>query len=161
LVVVNQSLPSGVRAPPGCDEVSDAVAVFIPSETVVTNGTVRPFATEVRIPPGAKEIEFHYTALSLAVPERVRFKYRLEGYDEDWVDAGSRRVAYYSNLRPGRYRFRVVASNDDGVWNNQGAFANILLEPRFYQSSAGWSKRRQRSCGRARGNWSNSPTTMR
>jgi diguanylate cyclase (GGDEF)-like protein len=103
-------------------------------ETVVTDGKVRPPAAEVSIPPGARDIEFHYTALSLTVPERVRFRYRLEGYNEDWVDAGSRRVAYYSNLPPGRYRFRVIAANDDGVWNEQGAATNILLEPRFYQT---------------------------
>jgi diguanylate cyclase (GGDEF)-like protein len=103
-------------------------------ETVITDGTVWPLAAEVRIPPGARDIEFHYTALSLAVPERVRFKYRLEGYNADWVDAGSRRVAYYSNLRPARYRFHVIAANDDGVWNEQGASINILLAPRFYQT---------------------------
>ncbi len=103
-------------------------------ESVVMDGTVQPLASEVRILPGAKALEFHYTALSLSVPERVRFKYRLEGYDEDWVDAGSRRVAYYSNLRPGHYRFHVIAANDDGVWNEQGASTKILLEPRFYQT---------------------------
>jgi hypothetical protein len=54
--------------------------------------------------------------LSLLIPERVRFKYRLEGYDHDWVDAGTRRAAFYTGLSPGKYRFHVIASNDDGVW---------------------------------------------
>ena len=103
-------------------------------ETVVTDGTVRPIAAEVTIPPGTRDIEFHYTALSFVIPERVRFKYRLEGYDTDWVDAGPRRVAYYSNLRPGSYRFRVIAANNDGVWNEQGASVDIRIEPRFYQT---------------------------
>ncbi len=103
-------------------------------ETVVADGVTRPFSGELAIPPGMKAIEFHYTALSFRVPERVRFKYQLEGYDHEWVDAGSRRVAYYTNLSPGKYRFRVIACNDDGVWNEQGASVNILLEPRFYQT---------------------------
>jgi len=65
--------------------------------------------SEIQIPASKDKIEFHYTALSLLVPERVRFKYRLEGYDHDWVDAGTRRVAYYNNLSPGKYRFQVIA----------------------------------------------------
>jgi len=64
----------------------------------------------------------------------VRFKYRLEGYDGEWVDAGSRRVAYYTNLPPGEYRFQILASNDDGLWNNLGAQVNIVLKPHFYQT---------------------------
>jgi len=103
-------------------------------EAVVADGVARPLANQVAIPPGTRDIEFHYTALSFRVPERVRFKYRIEGYDDDWIDAGSRRVAYYSNLRPGRYRFHVIAANDDGVWNEQGAFIPVLIEPRFYQT---------------------------
>jgi len=78
--------------------------------------------------------EFHYTALSLLIPERVQFRYKLEGYDRDWVDPGLRRVAYYTNLPPGNYRFRVIASNDDGVWNETGAAVSFRLLPRFYQT---------------------------
>jgi diguanylate cyclase (GGDEF)-like protein len=103
-------------------------------ETVVADGVTRPFSGDLAIPPGMKAIEFHYTALSFRVPGRVRFKYQLEGYDHEWVEAGSRRVAYYTNLSPGKYRFRVIASNDDGVWNERGASVNIRLEPRFYQT---------------------------
>jgi GGDEF domain-containing protein len=66
----------------------------------------------------------------------VRFKYQLEGFDAGWVDAGWRRVAYYNSIPPGRYRFRVIASNDDGVWNLQGASAAFILEPHYYQT--GW-----------------------
>ena len=89
---------------------------------------------EIRIPADKDKIEIHYTALSLLVPERVRFKYRLEGYDRDWVDAGTRRVAYYNNLAPGKYRFRVIAENDDGLWNMEGASSSFILEPHYYQT---------------------------
>jgi PAS domain S-box-containing protein len=80
-------------------------------------------------------LEIHYTALSLISPERVRFRYRLEGFDHEWVDAGTRRVAYFTNLPPGSYRFRVVACNNDGVWNLAGASFSFKLAPRFYQAA--------------------------
>ncbi len=80
------------------------------------------------------KLEFHYTALSLSFPDRVRFRYRLEGFDPDWVDAGARRVAYYTNLAPGNYRFRVIACNNDGLWNEQGATFELRARPRFYQT---------------------------
>ena len=90
---------------------------------------------EIQIPADKDKIEFHYTALSLQVPERVRFKYRLEGYDHDWVDADTRRVAYYNNLKPGKYRFQVVAENDDGMWNMDGASLTFILAPHYYQTT--------------------------
>jgi len=83
---------------------------------------------------GSKDFEIHYTALSLAVPERVKFKYRLFGFDNGWVDAGTRRTAYYTNLSPGSYRFQVIACNNDGVWNEQGASLAFRLLPHFYQT---------------------------
>ena len=89
---------------------------------------------EIQIPADKDKIEFHYTALSLRVPERVRFKYRLEGYDHGWVDADTRRVAYYNNLKPGKYRFQVVAENDDGLWNMDGASVSFVLAPHYYQT---------------------------
>ena len=82
-----------------------------------------------------RSIEFHYTALSYLFPNRVRFRYQLEGFDSDWVDAGSRRTAYYTNLPPGSFRFRVVACNNDGVWNQAGASFAFTANPRFYQTS--------------------------
>ena len=84
--------------------------------------------------PGARDFAFRYTALSFTTPEKVRFKYRLEGFDRDWIDAGGRRTAYYTNLAPGNYRFRVMAANDDGVWNEAGAAFDFYLMPRFYQT---------------------------
>jgi ligand-binding sensor domain-containing protein/serine phosphatase RsbU (regulator of sigma subunit) len=86
------------------------------------------------VPAGSQDFAFAYTALSFTTPEKVRFKYRLEGFDRDWVDAGARRIAYYTNLSPGNYRFRVIAANDDGVWNEEGATIAFHLLPRFYQT---------------------------
>jgi signal transduction histidine kinase/ligand-binding sensor domain-containing protein/DNA-binding response OmpR family regulator len=86
-----------------------------------------------RIPTG-NHLEFHYTALSFLFPERVRFRYILEGFDREWVEAGARRVAYYTNLPPGSYRFRVAASNSDGIWSESGASFAFELSPRFHQT---------------------------
>ncbi len=88
------------------------------------------------VPPGDRNLEIHYTGLSFAAPEKVRFKYRLEGYEEAWQDAGTRRVAFYTNIPPGTYTFRVKAANNDGVWNEAGASLTISLAPYFYET--GW-----------------------
>jgi signal transduction histidine kinase/ligand-binding sensor domain-containing protein/ActR/RegA family two-component response regulator len=90
---------------------------------------------DIRIPAGQGELEFHYAALSFADPTRVRFKYRLTGFDRDWVDAGRRRDAYYTNLPAGSYQFQVMAQNNDGVWNEQGSTVRIQLEPHFYETT--------------------------
>ncbi len=89
---------------------------------------------ELRIPPGGGEIEIHYAALSMLDPKKVLFRYRLSGFDSSWVEPGVRRVAYYTNTPPGRYRFEVVACNNDGVWNEAGASLDVYLEPHFYQT---------------------------
>ncbi len=88
----------------------------------------------LELPPGRRRIEFHFTGLSLLVPEKVQFKYRLEGFDQGWLSAGNRRAAYYTNVPPGSYRFRVIASNNDGVWNQTGASFRLRLKPYFYQT---------------------------
>jgi ligand-binding sensor domain-containing protein/signal transduction histidine kinase len=88
----------------------------------------------VTIKPGGRRFAFEYAALSFAAPQKVRFKYRLEGFDHNWVDAGMLRTAYYTNLPPGRYTFQVMASNNDGVWSNAPASLAIRLEPYFYQT---------------------------
>ena len=88
----------------------------------------------VEIPPGKGDLEFHYTGLSFSAPEKLRFKYQLEGYDDTWVNAGARRVAYYTNVPPGKYSFRVIASNDEGVWNESSVALTFYLRPRFYQT---------------------------
>jgi ligand-binding sensor domain-containing protein/signal transduction histidine kinase len=89
----------------------------------------------IELPPGTTRFDLYYTAPSFVAPERVRFKYKLEGFDKDWIDSGTRRIAYYTNLRPGAYTFRVIASNNDGVWNETGAAFSLYLKPYFYQTS--------------------------
>jgi ligand-binding sensor domain-containing protein/two-component sensor histidine kinase len=88
----------------------------------------------VELPPGTSRLDLYYTAPSFVAPESVRFKYKLEGFDKDWIDSGTRRIAYYTNLRPGAYTFRVIASNNDGVWNETGAAFGLYLKPYFYQT---------------------------
>jgi signal transduction histidine kinase len=87
------------------------------------------------LPAGVSRIEIDYDGLSLVKPKRVRFRYMLIGVDADWIDGGSQRQAEYTNLSPGSYRFRVIASNDDGVWNRTGATLAFVIRPTFMQSS--------------------------
>ncbi|HEV8400801.1 MAG TPA: two-component regulator propeller domain-containing protein [Gemmatimonadales bacterium] len=103
-------------------------------EQIVVDGRAVPVSDTVSVPPGGGGLELHYTATSLLVPERVRFRYRLEGYDQDWVDAGTRRVAYYTRVPGGRYRFHVIAANNDGVWNEAGAALAFRLGLHFYET---------------------------
>jgi signal transduction histidine kinase len=94
------------------------------------SGTAR-----VRLPPLTRDLQIDYTALSLAAPEQIQFRYRLEGRDTDWQDVGNRRQAFFSDLSPGQYRFRVIASNNDGVWNEQGAGIDFEIAPAYYQTT--------------------------
>ncbi|MDX2033328.1 MAG: response regulator [Blastocatellia bacterium] len=103
-------------------------------EELVVNGSALPPDNSLQLPPGGDSFEIRYNGLSLLVPEKVRFRYRLEGYDENWIDAGGRRVAYYTHIPPGEYRFQVMACNNDGVWNEQGASVSFKLRPRFRQT---------------------------
>jgi signal transduction histidine kinase len=91
-------------------------------------------AKPLEIRPGKQRFEFRYTALSLVAPEKVRFKCRLDGLETDWVEAGTRRVAYYSYLKPGDYTFRVVACNNDSVWSETGATLALRVLPYFWQT---------------------------
>jgi ligand-binding sensor domain-containing protein/signal transduction histidine kinase len=99
----------------------------------VDDESINPAQT-IELSPGKSRFDFYYTALSFVAPEKVRFKYKLEGFDSDWVDGGTRRTAYYTNLRPGRYTFRVIASNNDGLWSPTGAAFDLYLKPHFYQT---------------------------
>lgn len=85
--------------------------------------------------PGRGELEFHYTALSFTAPEKNRYRYKLEGFDQDWMEAGTRRSAHYSNIRPGDYRFTVIACNNDGTWNSVGASMKLTLQPQFWETT--------------------------
>jgi signal transduction histidine kinase/ligand-binding sensor domain-containing protein len=90
---------------------------------------------DLRLPPLTRDIEIVYTALSFVVPQRVRFRYKLEGYDSTWQEPETRRQAFYSALRPGDYRFRVIASNSDGLWNDTGATFTFSVAPAYYQTA--------------------------
>lgn len=89
---------------------------------------------EVIVPPGRYRLEFQYAGLSFVAPERVRYKYRINGLDTEWVDAGTQRSVTYSHLPPGKYRFEVIACNSDGLWNETGASAAFIVQPFFWQT---------------------------
>jgi signal transduction histidine kinase len=89
----------------------------------------------LRLPVHTSNLQIEYTAGSLTIPERVHFRYKLEGSDNEWQDAGGRREAFYTNLAPGEYSFHVTASNNDGVWNPVGASLNFTISPAFYQTT--------------------------
>jgi signal transduction histidine kinase/ligand-binding sensor domain-containing protein len=90
---------------------------------------------DLSLPPLTRDIEIDYTALSFVVSQKVRFRYKLEGYDADWQDPGTRRQAFYNDLRPGKYTFHVIACNNDGVWNETGATLAFRVAPAWYQTN--------------------------
>ncbi len=102
-------------------------------EEVLANRRVHAVSGGMTLQASEREIEIHYAALSLVDPARVTFRRKLEGFDPDWVDAGSERLAHYTNLPHGSYRFRVVAANNDGVWNETGASLAFRVLPRWYE----------------------------
>ncbi len=93
---------------------------------------------ELRLPPGLQQVQFEFTALSFVAPENVQFRYQLEGLDEEWVDAGTRRVASYTHPPPGHYRFKVIACNNDGIWNKVGDTLAVTFEPYLWETA--WFK---------------------
>ncbi|WP_229466443.1 triple tyrosine motif-containing protein [Pseudoduganella plicata] len=93
-----------------------------------------PAGGSLALPQGTRNVQFDFTALSLSIPERVRLRYRLTGFERQWQEPVGRRQAYYTNLAPGRYRFEVTAANEDGLWNSGGAALEIVILPTFVQS---------------------------
>jgi signal transduction histidine kinase/ligand-binding sensor domain-containing protein len=102
-------------------------------ETLFVNGQRREAAATLQLAPFEKNLEIRYAGLSFVTPEKVAFRYILDGYDKEWVEAGTRREAFYTNLPPGHFRFRVIASNSDGIWSTKGASLDFTIEPRLYQ----------------------------
>jgi signal transduction histidine kinase/ligand-binding sensor domain-containing protein len=102
-------------------------------ERVIADGT--DLTERSQLPPLVHDLQIDFTALSLVTPERVRFRYKLEGWDSDWKDVGDRRQAFYTGLGPGRYQFRVTASNNDGVWNEAGTTLDFFVAPAYYQTT--------------------------
>jgi signal transduction histidine kinase len=90
---------------------------------------------QVRLPPLVRNLQIDYTALSLVAPEKMQFRYKLEGWDRDWQDVGTRRQAFYANLPPRAYSFRVIAANNSGVWNETGASLALSVDPAYYQTT--------------------------
>jgi PAS domain S-box-containing protein len=144
------SQPAGIRArdgrlwiptmkgvaiidPARLDRMNHPPPIFI--EQVLFDKQLTPDDSLVQLGPGKGELEFHYTALSYAAPKLISFKYMLVGYDKDWIDAGTRRIAYYTNIPPGSYTFKVIACNNEGVWNLDGASIGVDLDAYFYQTN--------------------------
>jgi signal transduction histidine kinase/streptogramin lyase len=103
-------------------------------EAVTADGSTHATDEVVDLPPRTNRLQMTYSAASLIVPERVRFRYRLVGVDDAWQEAGARREAFYNNLSAGSYRFEVLAANDDGVWNEQAASVKFKIQPAFYET---------------------------
>lgn len=103
-------------------------------ERVRVNGRVYRADEVPKIQPGSGNLEFSYAALDYQAPHKIQYRYRLEGYQSEWVNAGTRRRAFYTNLKPGRYRFEVQACNSDGIWTTNGAALALTLPPRFHET---------------------------
>ncbi|HEX3529731.1 MAG TPA: two-component regulator propeller domain-containing protein [Thermoanaerobaculia bacterium] len=117
-------VPAGRPAPP------------VTIEDLLVDRRAVPRSGGIRIPPDPASFELQYTALSLTAPEKLRFRYRLDGFDHGWIDAGTRRTAYYTNLRPGTYTFRVAAADGDGDWSPAGTELPFVIAPHLWQT--GW-----------------------
>jgi signal transduction histidine kinase/ligand-binding sensor domain-containing protein len=124
LAMVNpRSIPENKTPPP------------VHIEKVVAGGKTYPKLNSLELPMGVRSCQIDYLGLSFSNPAKVRYRYKLENYDQDWVEAGPRRQALYSNLKPRKYRFQVVASNDDGVWNETGDSIEFVIPPAFYETA--------------------------
>jgi signal transduction histidine kinase len=113
---------------------NNPIAPTVLLQSVTSNKRTYALGAEAALPAHSTALEFQFTATSLSIPSRIRFKYKLEGVDADWQDAGGRRQAFYTNIAPGLHRFEVTAANEDGVWSQSGAAANIMIAPAFYQT---------------------------
>lgn len=123
-IVAPQKLPTNTIIPP----------VYI--EQITADGKPIPITNSAaELSAGSNRITFSFSALSLLAPELVQFKYMMEGYDQDWISGGNSRTVSYTNIAPGTYTFKVIAANNDGVWNNDGASLTVTQLPHFYQTS--------------------------
>ncbi len=118
----------------------NTIAPPVALERFAVDDTAQPLTSGaagswLKLPAGRVHFEFDYAGLSFVAPQKVRYRYMLEGFDHGWTDAGARRAAYYTNIPPGRYTFRVQAANNDGVWNTEGAALGFELRPHFYQTA--------------------------
>jgi diguanylate cyclase (GGDEF)-like protein len=145
----NAAFPAAIRARDGRLWIATARGVAVIDPLARTRNTVPPpvhvedvlidgspaIANDaLRVPPGTQRLDLRYTALGLRAPERVTFRYLLEGYDRDWVKAGTNRVAHYTKLAPGNYTFRVMATNEDGVPSKGEARLGVTVDPRWFET---------------------------
>lgn len=112
----------------------DSPPAIVHVEGITADGSGVDVRGKVRIPGATRRITFSFVGLSLNVPERVRYRYRLDGFDQDWSEAVAAREAVYTNLSPGSYRFHVIASNSEGVWNGRESVIQFEIEPAFWQT---------------------------
>src|SRR5271165_445235 len=104
-------------------------------EQVIADGKSYDASSGLRLPPLVRDLDIDYTGLSFVAPEKVLFRYKLEGWDRDWQNVGNRRQAFYTNLAPGHYRFRVTACNNSRVWNEAGTFLDFSIAPAYWQTT--------------------------
>ena len=128
------SLRSGLSVVDSSQITDDSVPALPHIEAITADNNTANLATSVRIPPSPRRIKFEYTGLSLAVPGRIRFRYFLEGFDSSWSRPVAAREAVYTNLGPGSYRFRLVASNSEGLWNGPETAIALNVAPAYYQT---------------------------
>ena len=113
---------------------NNSPAALVHLESISADAGQIDISNSIRIPASQKRITFHYTGLSLAVPDRIRFRYFMEGFDRGWSEPVAAREAVYTNLGPGFYNFRVIASNSDGIWNSAGDTTAFTVEPALWQT---------------------------
>jgi signal transduction histidine kinase/ligand-binding sensor domain-containing protein len=121
-VIDSQHLPFNKMPPP------------VKVERLIVDGNDLPLNHDQRLPVHTRQIELDYAGLSYVIPERVHFRYRLEGHDSDWTEVGRRRQAFYNDLPPGHYVFHVTACNNDGVWNWRGTELAFTVPPPWFQT---------------------------
>lgn len=123
-----------VLDPHKVEDKNPVVPTVIVENATIEGITIHPIKGESLSARSIRDVEFQYTCLSLLQPQKNRFKYMLKGFDKDWIDSGTRRSAFYTNLPPGNYEFRVKACNNDGIWNEQGESIPFEILPFFYET---------------------------
>jgi len=112
-----------------------ALPVQTQVESVVVDRKQFRASDNLKLSPHPRDVQIDYTSPTFLTPQKVKFRYRLDGYDHDWHDAGTRRQAFYTDLPPGKYTFRVIASNSDGIWNENAARLEFSVAPAYYQTN--------------------------
>jgi diguanylate cyclase (GGDEF)-like protein len=111
-------------------------APLLPGIAIANTASTTSPPPNLVLPPGKHRIDISYVGLSLQDPDKVSYRYRLVGFDQDWIKAGNERHAVYTNLTPGQYQFQVIASNNEGVWNERGATLDIEYQPQFFERAS-------------------------